>query len=306
MSRPTIVLTYPIHKKLIKELLSPKAKVIIATTLRSQIQALAEADALITLVTHPVNEALLRHAPRLKVVGNMAVGIDNIDLKACARRGIKVVNTPNVLTRSTAETAVALLFAAARRFAEGYLLCHRGEPWKWAPDMLLGLELKGRHAVIVGPGRIGSETARLFRALGLSAEFISRRDSVSGIRRKLARAQVLSIHTPLTPITRHWLNSERLELLPRDAIVINTSRGPVIDERALIRALKNHRIFAAGLDVYEQEPHIPLALRKLKNAVLLPHLGSATETARADMARLVMTGVLAILSGKRPSNQVRF
>jgi glyoxylate reductase len=170
--------------------------------------------------------------------------------------------------------------------------------------MLLGLELKGRQAVIVGQGRIGSETARLFRGIGLRVAFIGRKTSKAQADRLLRKAQVLSMNTPLNPETRHWLNRRRLALLPKDSIVINTSRGPVIDERALALALKARKIFAAGLDVYEREPKIEPMLLKLPNVVLLPHLGSATRETRKAMAETVLTGVLRVLNGQRPWNEV--
>jgi lactate dehydrogenase-like 2-hydroxyacid dehydrogenase len=298
-----VVIAHPLAPHLRKLL---PGKVTLATTPAALKRELAKADALVTLLTLRVDAKLLDQAPRLRVVGNIAVGVNNIDLAECARRGVKVVNTPRVLTRATAELTLALLLAAARRLPEGEALCRSGRFRGWAIDMLLGLELRGRHAVILGPGQIGRETARLFRALGISTEFISRRDTERQIATKLRRAQILSIHAPLTPETRHWLGARRLALLPRDAIVLNTARGPLVDEKALIRALKNRRVFAAGLDVYEHEPEIPRALRRLPNVVLLPHLGSATRETREAMARLAVTGVAQVLGGKRPWNLVKF
>lgn len=196
--------------------------------------------------------------------------------------------------------------AAARRVPEGERMCRSGRFTKWEPGLLLGQELKGRTAVLVGPGRIGQETARLFRGLGLKTVFISREDSQSSISSKLKKAQILSLHLPLNEQTRHWLNGTRLALLPRDAIVLNTTRGPTLDEKALIQALRAGLIFAAGLDVYEHEPRIPRALRSLPNTVLLPHVGSATQKAREAMAELAIRGVLGILSGKKVRNEVKF
>jgi glyoxylate reductase len=261
---------------------------------------------LVTRFSDPVNEDLLKHAPKLRAISNFAVGVDNIDFAACGRRGIRVCNTPDVLTRATAELTLALLLSAARRIPEGEQLCRTGHFKGWAPDMLVGIELQGRTAVLVGRGRIGHETAKLFEGIGLRIEWITRSTTPAQIRTKLKRAQILSLHTPLTPETRHWLNKSRLALLPRDAIVLNTTRGPVVDEQALIQVLKARKIFAAGLDVYEQEPKIPAELRKLPNVVLLPHLGSATRTAREAMARLAIQGVLALLGGKIPHNEVKF
>jgi lactate dehydrogenase-like 2-hydroxyacid dehydrogenase len=280
---------------------------VLARTRKQLLAAIAQADGLIPRVSDPVNEELLARAPRLKAVANYGVGIDNIDLAACARRGIRVTNTPDVLTRSCAELTLALLLAAARRFPEAEAMCRAGgfkRAGGWQPDMLLGQELQGRTAVLVGRGRIGRETGRLFQAIGLKVEWITPQTSDRDVQKKLARAQVLSLHVPLKPETHHWLDARKLRLLPPDAIVLNTTRGPVVEERALIRALRDRRIFAAGLDVYEREPEIPRALRRLSNVVLLPHLASATTQARAGMARLAVAGVLGILGGKHPPNEV--
>jgi glyoxylate reductase len=304
MNKPKVVLTYPIHRELIEKELKPYAEVHIGP--QAMAKHLSTADALISLLTFPVTDKLLAQAPRLKVVGNCAVGVDNIDLAACLKRGIAVINTPGVLTRATAELTLALLLASARRFPEGEELCRKNQFKGWVPDLLLGQELRGRKAILVGKGKIGRETGKLFKALGIRVDWITRTDSEAQIRTKLRGAQILSLHVPLTPETFHWLNAERLRFLPKDAIVLNTTRGPVIDEKALIQALKKKAIFAAGLDVFEREPEIPAELRRLKNAVLLPHLGSATQETRAAMARLAITGVLAVLSGKRPKNQVKF
>lgn len=266
-------------------------------------EALPAADALICLLTLRVDEALLARAPKLRVVGNHAVGTDNVDLDACRVRGVAVVNTPDVLTRSTAEMALALLLAAARRTGEGERLVRAGAWDGWAPDQLLGLELSGRHAVIVGPGRIGEETARLFEAVGLEVERLGRASDAE-TDAALARADVLSIHVPLTDETRGWLSKERIARLRADAIVINTARGPIVDEGALASALAARKIFAAGLDVYEEEPRVHRRLLDLDNVVLLPHLGSATRTAREGMARVCARGVRQVLEGEEPPNRV--
>ncbi|HTL13421.1 MAG TPA: NAD(P)-dependent oxidoreductase [Bdellovibrionota bacterium] len=302
---PKIVITHPLTARVVAEELRPHARVVLARTRPAILRELRDADGLVTLLTVKVDRELLSAAPRLRAVGNVAVGLDNIDLTACAARRIPVVNTPDVLTRATAELTLALLLAAARRIPEGERVARSGR-WKgWDPDQLHGLDLKGRVAVIVGPGRIGKETGRLLRALGLKVEFIARGEPESSLRSKLRRAQILSIHAPLSPSTRHWLSAPRLALLPRDAIVLNTSRGPLVDERALVKALKARRIFAAGLDVYEDEPRIPADLRALRNTVLLPHLGSSTRETREAMARAAASGVVALLAGRRPWNLVK-
>ncbi|MBY0470776.1 D-glycerate dehydrogenase [bacterium] len=303
--KPLVVLTYPLRENLVREELSPSCRVVIADTPAKLRKILPQADALVSLVTDRVDKKLLTLGKRLKVVGNHAVGYDNIDLAECARRKIAVVNTPEVLNRSTAELTLALTLAAARRFREGMDLCNRRKFRGWTPDMLWGQELRGKTAVIVGKGRIGSEAARLFRGIGMKVDSIGSKESEAGIRRKLFKADVLSFHCPLTPQTHHWLNTRRIGFLPKTAIVINTARGPIIDEKALISALRRKKLFAAGLDVYEFEPWIPPALARLPNVVLLPHLGSATQTAREAMARTVFQGVVGILNGKRPWNTVR-
>jgi glyoxylate reductase len=267
-------------------------------------EALPDADALICLLTLVVDEALLARAPQLRVVGNVAVGVDNIELDACRARSIAVVNTPDVLTRATAELALTLLLAAARRVGEGERLVRAGEWNGWAPDQLLGLQLEGRRAVIVGAGRIGETTARLFEALGMSCERVGRHATQAEIDGALSQAQVLSLHLPLNDDTRGWLSRERIAKLPPDAVVINTARGPVVDEAALVEALRSRAIFAAGLDVYEHEPQLHPGLRELDNVVLLPHLGSATRRAREGMARLSASGVAALLAGDEPENRV--
>ena len=209
-----------------------------------------------------------------------------------------------MLTQATAELTLALAFAVARRLGEGERLTRSGRFKGWAPQMLLGLELRGRTAVLVGAGRIGRATEVLMRGVGLKTHWITREDTEEQIRWKLGQAQVLSLHCSLNASTRHWLSAERIARLPSDAIVLNTTRGPVIDEKALIAALKKRAIYGAGLDVYEREPAIPAALRHLPNVVLLPHLGSATTQAREGMARLAIEGCLAILNGRRPANLV--
>lgn len=265
------------------------------------------AEGLVVLLTVPVDHALLEKLPRLKVVGNYAVGVDNVNLSACEERGVRVVNTPDVLTRSTAELALALTLAAARRFVEAEGLARSGRWRGWAPDQLLGMQLEGKRALIVGPGRIGQATATLFRAVGLDVVTLSSGAAEPEIQAALAAADVVSLHLPLRPpssdrpSTRHWLSRSRLASLKDGAIVINTARGPIIDEQALIEELQSGRL-RAGLDVYEEEPQLPASLRSCENVVLLPHVGSATDEARAGMVRSVLSGVRSVLAGEEPPN----
>jgi glyoxylate reductase len=302
--KPLVLLTHRLFPEIVRAKFAGRVRWKIVRTRKALLASIGAADALVTLVRDPVDAKLLARAERLRVVGNFAVGLDNIDLEACAKGRVRVVNTPRVLTRATAELGLTLLLAAARRIPEGEALSRGGKIPPWAPDLLLGLELKGRQAVIVGNGRIGVETARLFEGIGMKAAYITRSTPRRLADRWLRRAQILSMNTPLTPETHHWLNARRLALLPKDAIVINTSRGPVIDEKALARALRARRIFAAGLDVYEREPRIEPSLLRLPNVVLLPHLGSATREARTGMAEAVLDGVLGVLNGKHPWNEV--
>jgi glyoxylate reductase len=304
-SKPKIVMTHYIHKEMVQKYLKPHAFVEVVNSKSQLMKKIRNADGIVTLLSDRVDENLIANGKSLKVIGNYAAGINNIDLKACKRKKITVVNTPDVLTRATAELTIALLFSCARRLYEGEVLCRTNRFKGWQPDLLLGLELKGRRAVLVGKGRIGSETAKLMVALGIKVEWITRKDKEPQIRAKLRRAQILSLHVPLSAETHHWLNKARLGLLPKDCIVLNTTRGPVVDERALVQALQKNRIFAAGFDVYEKEPSIPYELRKLNNVCLLPHLGSATEKTRRDMAKILVDGILSVLSGKHPRNEVR-
>ncbi len=303
-AKPFVVMTHPIHLRMVAQFLKPHARVFLAKNRSQLLASIPRADALLCYLSDEIDQRLLERATRLRVIGNFAVGVNNIDLRACATRGVRVVNTPRVLTEATAELALALLLAVARRVPEGEKLCRTGGFRGWDPGLLLCLQLRGRTAVLVGRGRIGRATGALFQRMGLKISWIVSTDSRTAIDRKLRRAQILSLHVPLTPTTRHWLDRRKLSLLPSDAIVLNTSRGAAIDEKALIEVLKQKKIFGAGLDVFEHEPAIPASLRRLSNVVLLPHVGSATLETRAEMAQIMIEGVLSILNGGRPWNEV--
>lgn len=266
----------------------------------------------ITLLTDQVDDEFLDAAgPGLTVVANYAVGFDNIDLDACTRHGVLACNTPEVLTETTADTAFALMMAAARRIAEGDRFLRSRTPWIWGPLMMLGQDVHHATLGIVGFGRIGQALARraagfAMRVLyydayrppaevesGLGAEY---RDLADLLR----ESDFVSLHTNLTPQTRHLINAERLALMKPTAVLVNTSRGPVIDEQALAAALRQGQIFAAGLDVFEREPDVHPDLLACENAVLIPHLGSATVQTRLAMADLAIDNLLAALDGKRP------
>lgn len=267
-----------------------------------------DVDALIPLVSQAVGETELEGLPGLRVVANYGVGYDNIDLAAARRRGVTVTNTPDVLTDATADLAMALLLAAARRLPEGLDLARSGDWSGWHPVQLLGMGLAGRVLGIVGAGRIGTATARRAAAFGMEVTYWSRSASAeieagAGARRVdrlselLSAADVISVHLPSTPDTRHLLDEEALALMKPGAILVNTSRGAVIDEPALARALSAGRLAAAGLDVYENEPQIPPDLRNHPRCVVLPHLGSATREARQAMWDLAAANARAVLGG---------
>jgi glyoxylate reductase len=266
----------------------------------------------ITLLTDRVDEELLSAAgPQLKVVANYAVGFDNIDLQACTRHGVLACNTPGVLTETTADIAFALMMAAARRIAEGDRFIRSGTAWIWGPLMMLGQDVHHATLGIVGFGRIGQALARRARGFSmrvlchdvdrppaeveqeLGAEYRDLEDL-------LRESDFVSLHVSLTPQTRHLINAGRLALMKPTAVLVNTSRGPVVDEQALARALSQDQIFAAGLDVFEREPEVHPELLACDNAVLLPHLGSATVNTRLAMANLAADNLFAALEDQRP------
>jgi glyoxylate reductase len=246
------------------------------------------------MLTDRVDGELLAAAgPQLRVVANYAVGVDNVDLATAAERGVTVSNTPDVLTRATAELTIALVLALLRRVAEGDRFLRRREPWVWSPTFMLGAGLEGKTLGIVGFGRIGREVARLADGLGMR------------VRPGDLDADVVSLHVPLTSETRHLIDEDALRRMRRDAFLVNTSRGPVVDEAALARALREGEIAGAALDVFECEPTIREELLELENVVLTPHLGSATAEARAAMGLLCVDALRAVLlEGRRPANAV--
>ena len=252
-------------------------------------------DALISVLTDKVTPELLQSADRLKVIANIAVGYENIDVPAARARGVAVTNTPDVLTEATAELTWALILAAARRVAEGDRLIRRNG-WKgWALDFMLGTELRGKQLGIIGRGRIGRAVAAKAPAFGMTAVFAKHDMSFDEL---LVSSDVVSIHTPMTPETRHLFDRRTLARMKRTAILVNAARGPIVDEEALAWALKERLIAAAGLDVFEREPVVHEALLELENVVLVPHLGSATRETRTAMIDLAIANVLAVLSGR--------
>jgi glyoxylate reductase len=261
------------------------------------------AHGILALLTTTVDEAFLDQAgPQLRVVANYAVGVDNIDLEAARSRDIVVTNTPDVLTAATAELALTLMLSLLRRVTEGDRFLRRREPWGFSLEFMLGESLEGKTVGIVGPGRIGSATARLVQALGASCLFARRGDPLEPL---LRAADVVSLHCPLTPETHHLIDAEALGLMRSTAVLVNTARGPIVHEEALVAALRNGTIAGAGLDVYEFEPAVTEDLLALENVVLSPHLGSATGATREAMGMSAVSGLTDVLiAGRRPPNAV--
>ncbi len=269
---------------------------------------LTQADALICLLLDNIDRATLLKAPKLRVVANCAVGIDNIDVAAATAAGVAVTNTPDVLTEPTAELAFTLMLATARRLGEGERLVRSGQWTGWALDQLLGSQLTGKRLGLVGYGRIGRAMARRGRAFGMQIAIAHGApepgDHVVALDELFSSSDVISLHCPLTPATRHLVDARRLALMKRTAILVNTARGGCVDEEALAAALASGRIAGAGLDVYAHEPRIAPALLGCERAVLAPHIGSATTETRIAMAQLCADAVIAVLSKRRPPNQV--
>jgi glyoxylate reductase len=265
----------------------------------------AFADAIVATLSDRVDAELLAAAPRLRVVANHAVGYDNVDVAACTTRRVWVCNTPDVLTDATADLTFALILAVARRVREGERIVREGR-WKyWAPTMLLGLELRGAVLGIIGYGRIGKAVAE--RARGFGMEAIWSGGSAAGsvpLDDLLARSDVVSIHCPLTPATRHLIGAPQLSQMKRTALLVNTARGPIVDEAALCAALQAGTIGGAGLDVFEDEPRVHPGLLGRDDVVLVPHIGSATGATRARMAELALTDAARVLRGERPLHPV--
>lgn len=278
---------------------------------RSELLAgVADAAAVVCLLTDRIDAELLTAAPALRVVANVAVGFDNIDVTACTARGVVATNTPGVLTEATADLTWALLLAAARRLGEGERLVRAGEWEGWSPTQLVGQPVHGRTLGIVGLGAIGTAVARRAAGFGMTVLHTSRSahpaaEAETGAVRValdelLRRSDVVSIHCPLTDETRHLLDAAALARMKPTAVLVNTARGAVVDEAALVDALRQGRLGAAGLDVYEREPALAPGLAELDNVVVLPHLGSATTDTRAAMVELACANVVAVLAGSTP------
>ena len=269
---------------------------------------LATADAAVTLLTDRVDDAFLDAAPNLRMVANVAVGYNNIDVDACRRRGVIVTNTPGVLTDATADLAMALILMVTRRLGEGERLIRSGASWQWGMFMMLGTGLQGRLLGIIGMGGIGVALARRARAFGMSIAYHNRSAVSAEIAAELdaqrldldtllRTCDIVSLNCPYSPETHHLIDTAALQSMRSDAVLVNTARGPIVDEAALAAALCDGTIAAAALDVFENEPAVHPDLLGLENVVLVPHLGSATIETRTAMATLAADNVVAVLGG---------
>jgi glyoxylate reductase len=271
---------------------------------------IAGKDALVCLLTDRIDQDVVDAAPGLKIIANVAVGFNNVDVPYARSRGIVVTNTPDVLTESVADFTWSLILAITRRLAEGERLLRRGA-WKgWALDFMLGTELRGKQLGIVGFGRIARAVAARAPAFGVRVAYTSRREpDVAGaeamsLDRLLNTSDIVSLHVPLTPETRHLIDKRAFSRMKRSAYLINTARGPVVDEAALAWALQHHLLAGAALDVYENEPVVHPDLLSLENVLLVPHLGSGTTETRTAMADLAAENVRAVLAGRPPLTPV--
>lgn len=279
--------------------------------------AVKEAEFLVPTVTDRIDASILNEAgPQLKLIASFGTGVDHIDLKTARMRGITVTNTPGVLTEDTADMTMALILAVSRRLSEGERLVRSGEWTGWSPTGMLGHRIWGKRIGIIGMGRIGSAVARRARGFGLAVHYHNRRRVQQEVEQELeatywesldqmlARVDIVSVNCPHTPATYHLLSARRLKLLQPHAIVVNTSRGEVIDETALSRLLSGKEIAGAGLDVFEHEPAINPKLMKLENVVLLPHMGSATIEGRIAMGEKVIVNMKTFADNHTPPDRV--
>ena len=281
------------------------------------VEAMKSADVLVPTITDTIDAPMIGQAgDRLKLIANYGAGVDNIDVSTARQRGILVSNTPGVLTDDTADMTMALVLAVSRRMREGLAVMQSGEWDGWAPTAFLGGRVGGRRLGILGMGRIGQAVARRAAAFGMQVHYHNRRRLRPEIEQELeasywdsldqmvARVDVLSINCPHTPSTFHLMNARRLKLMKPDAVIVNTSRGEVIDENALTRMLRTGEIAGAGLDVYEHGTSVNPRLRELPNVVLLPHMGSATRESRIEMGEKVIVNIKTFADGHRPPDQV--
>lgn len=281
-------------------------------TKKEIIKGLKGKDGLLCLLTDQIDADIINSEPKLKMIANYAVGVDNIDIKVATKNKIPVSNTPYVLTDATAEMAWALIFSVSRRIVEADNFSRAGKFDGWAPMLMLGQDISGRTLGIIGTGRIGTAFALKSKGFDMQVLYYNRSKNEKiekelsakkvGLKTLLKESDFISLHVPLTKSTHHLISEKELKMMKKSAVFINTSRGPVVDEKALIKALKEKWIFGAGLDVYENEPEIPEELKKLDNVVLQPHSASATFSSRSDMAVMAAENMLIGLKGEKPPN----
>jgi len=319
--KPKVIITRklpdPVETRM-RELFDAELNLTDAPMTREELEAaVGRAEVLAPTITDRIDADLLKNAgPQLKLIANFGAGVDHIDVSAATERGIIVTNTPGVLTEDTADLTLALIMAVARRIVEGATSIQRGEFKGWSPIWMLGRRVTGKRLGIIGMGRIGQAVARRARAFGLQIHYHNRRPVPAKIAedlgatywdsldQMLARMDIVSVHSPHTPATYHLLSARRLKLLQPHAVVINTSRGEIIDENALADLLAAGKIAGVGLDVFEFEPAVNPKLLKQPNAVLLPHMGSATIEGRIDMGEKVIINIRTWMDGHRPPDRV--
>lgn len=284
-------------------------------TQKELIEAVKDADALVSLLSDTISSEVMDAAPRLKAIHNYAVGFNNIDIAAATQRGICVTNTPGVLTDATADLAFALILATARRVVEADKFMRAGKFTGWKPMLFLGTDVHHKTLGIIGFGRIGQAVAERAAGFKMRVLYTGRHRQPEEVEKRcraefvsmetlLAESDFISLHVPLTPETRHLIGEPQFNMMKKTAILINTARGPVVDEKALVRALKSGRIAGAGLDVYEQEPEFEPELAEMDNVVMLPHIGTAAVETRTKMSVMVAEDAIAVLKGERPAHLV--
>ena len=319
--KPLVIVTRklpdPIETRM-RELFETRLNVDDTPMTREQLtEAVQAADVLVPTVTDRLDARILsRSGERLKLIANFGAGVDNIDLETARARGIVVTNTPGVLTDDTADITLALILAVPRRMVEGAGVLAKGEFKGWSPTWMLGHRLTGKRLGIVGMGRIGQAVARRAKAFGLQIHYHNRKPVPKPVEEELeatywdsldqmlARMDIVSINCPHTPATYHLLSARRLKMLKPSAFIVNTARGEVVDENALARMLEAGELAGAGLDVFEHEPAVNPKLLKLKNVVLLPHMGSATIEGRVDMGEKVIINIKTFADGHKPPDRV--
>lgn len=317
--KPRVLLTHPLLPEAM-DYLASQVDLELATEemilpRKELLARIADKQGLLCFLTDTIDREVMDRAPNLKIISNCAVGVNNIDLKYAWSRGLLVTNTPDVLTEATADLTLGLILATTRRLVEADRFCREGRFRGWKIDLFLGLELSGKTLGLIGFGRIGRAVARRARAFNLRIIYHDPKRLEASLEKELGvefrplddllrESDIISIHASLTPESHHLISAGRLKLMKKTAVLVNVARGPIVDEKALVEALKTGQLWGAGLDVYENEPEIEPELLKLDNVVLLPHIGSATRETRRKMCFMAVDNLLRGLRGERPANLV--